>query len=244
MTLNNKKILIPVRDLEPEKPRNALQDAIDRALRKKTYESKYDNWGFIYDESLEISLIYEYDVEDKPLAICLTPITNDFTFYKDEVVKTINHLYGDEEFSPIEMMKDNYNNIRDVMDFVTNIDHSIYHSLTLMNLDSRQTSKEKTSQEGCYYFKEKDKLNDIWYDQYEELIPFFNQLGFSQQKAIISPIIDYINWEIDRNFIPSLFKDGELYGREFFVEKAHNVVFELNKVQHSAMIDISYYVKL
>ena len=150
--------------------RNALLDAINRALEVKPSEREAAHWGFICDDNLAIALFYEYDDERKPLKISNIPIEHDTSIYADEIKKSINTFYG-SEISPVEYMEIDFDNFRTFANYVCNTDHYVEMSLKMKNMTTGEaTLTAETRTEGCYFFREdEDYLYDIFYDQYEEI---------------------------------------------------------------------------
>lgn len=218
-----RKLLIPV--IPPKEiHRNALLDAINRALEDKPSEREAAHWGFICDDNLAIALFYEYDDERKPLKISNIPIEHDTSIYADEIKKSINTFYG-SEISPVEYMENNFDNFRTFANYVCNTDHYVEMSLKMKNMTTGEaTLTAETRTEGCYFFREdEDYLYDIFYDQYEEIIEGFEDLRYTEQRDIKKEVTDKINGMVNERLQDLKVKDCPIYGQEWKFETAHKV---------------------
>ena len=246
-----RKILIPIQPpppiKTPEPPYNALRAAIDRALSSPSNRSA-KHWGFITDDNLGFSLYYEYDEANKPLDVCPIPINHEVSVYSNEIKQAIKNFYGDT-FSPIEYMKRDYENFKTFTDYVCNTDHYIEMKLTLKNLTTgKNWPTSDINTEGCYFFRENDKLYDLWFDEYERVekdtkVPFiegFNGLNYRPKQEIQQEVKNKINEMINTRIEDLKVKDCPIYGQEWKFETAHKVKID-DKI---SVIDIVVEVKL
>ena len=234
-----KKILLPVnppKPLElPVNPPNALQAAIDRALRP-SYERKSKHWGFIYDNDKTLALIYEFDEENIPISICPIPINHDISIYQEEIKKSINKMYGtgdgDDAKSPVDLMNNNIDNFLPMMEYICDTDHYIESTLKVKHLGTGKEIVSKNNEYACEFFKTDDKIYDLFYDQYEELIDGFGNVRYLTQKAIIEEATEKMNEELNEKLLE--LKDASnpaIYGRTYIIEIAHNPR-QLNNKNH------------
>ena len=234
-----KKILLPAKPagpLElPVNPPNALQAAIERALRP-SYERKSKHWGFIYDNDKTLALIYEFDEENIPTSICPIPIHHDISIYQEEIKNCINEMYGtgdgDDAKSPVDLMNKNIDNFLPMMEYICDTDHYIESTLKVKHLGTGKEIVGKNTETPCEFFKTDDKIYDLFYDQYEELIDGFGNVRYLTQKAIIEEASEKMNEELNEKLLE--LKDASnpaIYGRTYIIEIAHNPR-QLNNKNH------------
>lgn len=249
--MKTRKILLPAapaselkRPTEPPYLQET-RDAVKRALSKPSVserprESNY--WGFIYDDDITLALIYEYDEQSKPVKICPVPINQDIAIYRDEIIQSIDHLYGTEALSPVDMMDLNYNNFRNVMEYICDTDHWVELTLKVKHLGTGKEIVSTSKETPCYFFRTNDTLYDVWYDQYEELIEGFKNVRYGTQKAITEELEGELQDKLNSMMnLQDASSSPSIYGRTYFVETIHNPK-QLNNKSH--FIHVSLEVKL
>ena len=210
----------------PEPPYNALRAAIDRALSSPSNRSA-KHWGFINDDDIPLSLIYEFDKANEPKKICPIPIHHDISIYQEEIKKSINRMYGtgdgDDANSPVDLMDKNIDNFRSMMEYICDTDHYVVSTLTVKHLGTGKEIVSENNDTPREFFKTDDKIYDLFYDQYEDLIDGFSDVRYFTQKAITEEVCMKINEELDEKLLE--LKDSSnlaIYGRTYIIEIAHN----------------------
>jgi hypothetical protein len=194
--------------------------------------------GFLNVSQHDFSLLYRYLDEDKPIEISPIPILYDMEFFGDEVIKTLQILYG-KDIDFVKMMN-NSDTFRDAINYISNDRNSITTELTLTNLSNGKEVSESIKNEPYYYFNKTDGFHqDVFYDPLDELIDGFKDLNYRAKRPKAAEITNWIDEQIIKEIIPQIMEEGVLYdSQEWIFKTAYNCNFVLDGIMSNGIIQI------